>query len=464
MSSTTRGVSVVTLGQTLALTSSFSATLPSSSTATVIVVPAGYSAVTQIATVSGSIVTYSMKVEYDVVHTGTVTLNYGSAQQQYSWAANTMTAAHIYTFPSAFSYNGSANGYGVSYHLKDSNAGTLTLTFTGGDLLYSSVVATQVEYVKFVQNSVVTTISPTSLTCSDPLETVKILSFTPASTASITIKVKLRGPDGALSSEITAVVPSDQIMSNVQKVMSIYTTNLSGTTKTGGFNSDSFASSLVLAVPGDALLDVSASVGTSSSTKTVTVVGSANVSSVRSKFYGQSLAAYGWVGANTGYKITGMPSGFLYGDWTFEGWYYNQAWGAGIFTLGHGTAHGGLYNATTNPAVRMTFEYAWSGWLEISGGAVYQAYFSPDVTLNQWVHIAVVRRVSPSGFTLYINGTSRTLNINGMVASQPTSDPGTTMFLGCTDDMNQNSQNVNGNMQDVRFYTTAKYTQNFLVS
>ena len=70
MSSTTRGVSVVSLGQSLALTSSFSASLPSGTTAAVSIVPAGYAAVAPAAGVSGSSVTYSVSVAYDVVHTG----------------------------------------------------------------------------------------------------------------------------------------------------------------------------------------------------------------------------------------------------------------------------------------------------------------------------------------------------------------------------------------------------------
>jgi hypothetical protein len=213
MSSTTRGVSVVTLGQTLALTSLFSAALPSAASAAVSIVPVGYAAVTPAATVSGSSVTYSMSVAYDVVHTATVTVTYGAAQRSYSWAAGTMTAAHIYTFPSAFSYSGIANGYGTGIHLKQSTAGALTLTFTGGDMLYSSVISTHVEYVTFAQSGVDTAVSSASLACSDPLETVTISSITPASTTDLTLKVKLRGPDGALSSEITSVVPSAQIMS-----------------------------------------------------------------------------------------------------------------------------------------------------------------------------------------------------------------------------------------------------------
>ena len=211
MSSTTRGVSVVTLGQTLALTSAFSASLPASTTATVSILPTGYTAVAPVAGVSGSSVTYSVSVAYDVVHTGTVTLTYGAAQRQYSWAAGTLTAEHIYTFPSAFGYSGTSNGYGTGIHLKQSDPGTLILTFTGGDMLHSSVVSTQLEYVKFAQSGVETSVSSASIACSDPLETVTVSSLTPAGTTELTLKVKLRGPDGVLSSEITAVVPAAQI-------------------------------------------------------------------------------------------------------------------------------------------------------------------------------------------------------------------------------------------------------------
>jgi hypothetical protein len=256
MSSTTRGVSVVTLGQTLALTSLFSASLPASTTASVSIVPAGYEAVSPspVATVSGTSVTYSLSVAYDVVHTGTVTLSYGAAQRQYSWAAGTLTAAHIYTFPSAFTYNGTANGYGTGIHLKEGTAGALTLTFTGGDVLHSSAVSTQIEYVKFAQSGVETTIASASLACSDPLETVTVSSITPASTASLTLKAKLRGPDGALSSEITTVVPSAQIVELV--VIPVFT--VGGVTITAASTNSLFSYSITggMTAPGGAVLTV----------------------------------------------------------------------------------------------------------------------------------------------------------------------------------------------------------------
>jgi hypothetical protein len=167
---------------------------------------------------------------------------------------------------------------------------------------------------------------------------------------------------------------------------------------------------------------------------------------------------------NTGFKITGMPSGFLYGDWTFEGWFYLYGWNTWFFRLGSATSNSAY--ASTNPTVSLTASQSALSYLEISGGALYQAYFSNTFTLNQWVHLAVVRRASPSGFTVYVNGTAVTLNINGNVATQPTSSPGpgTTMFLGCPDDMNQATVGLNGHIQDARFYTAAKYAQNFTVT
>ena len=199
MSSTSRGVSVVTLGQTLALSSLFSAALQAGTSAAVSIVPAGYAAVTPSASVSGATVSYSMSAAYDVVHTGTVTLTYGAAQRAYSWSAGTLTSAHIYTFPSAFTYTG---------ELTDGAASSLVLTFAGGDMLHSSVVAAQVSYVRYAQGTGgETTVALASLSCSDPLETIGMPAITPAGTAQVTIKVKLVGPDGVLGSEIVTVVP-----------------------------------------------------------------------------------------------------------------------------------------------------------------------------------------------------------------------------------------------------------------
>jgi hypothetical protein len=325
MSSTTRGVSVVTVGQTLALTSLFSAALTSGTTAAVSIVPAGYAAVLPVASVSGSSVTYSVSVAYDVVHTGTVTLAYGAAQREYSWAAGTMTAAHIYTFPSAFTYDGTANGLGSGMSLKEGTSGTLTLTFTGGDLLHSSVASTQVEYAKFAQSGVETTIASASLACSDPLETVTVSDMTPASTADLTLKVKLRGPDGALSSEITAVVPSAQIVASVEAMVSIYNVNARTRAKTSGFSSDSRSGSLIVALPLDAETEVSSQINPATNAKTVTWR-SGYVTTGTSRYYGSSYTmrtTATTAGVFSSVLVGGFATpmaAYFNGDFTLEMW------------------------------------------------------------------------------------------------------------------------------------------------
>jgi hypothetical protein len=212
MVSTSRNVSFVSLNQTLTLTSNFSSAIPTSATNTVSILPTGYSTTispTTIISDSRLSITYSVTVEYDVSYSGTIKLLYGAVQREYSWNTDTLTSSNIYTFPSTFTYSGT---------LRQSTSSSLTLTFTTGDKIHSSLVANQIEYVKFSQSGGEdTTINTDYLSCSDPLETITISSITPTSTSDLTIKVKLRGPDGVLSSDISVVIPSAQIesLSNV---------------------------------------------------------------------------------------------------------------------------------------------------------------------------------------------------------------------------------------------------------
>jgi hypothetical protein len=120
----------------------------------------------------------------------------------------------LYTFPSSFTFSGASNGYGAGIHLKKGLSGSLTLTFTGGDRLHSSVVATQVAYVAFSQIGQTgdTQIDPGSLSCSDELDTITIASITPTSTTDLTLKVKLRAPNGTLGAELTAIIPVDSAL------------------------------------------------------------------------------------------------------------------------------------------------------------------------------------------------------------------------------------------------------------
>ena len=206
INNTTRNIPIVSIGQSLTLTSNFLSTLPASMTASVIVTPVGYSPVTYQATISGSNISIDHTVSYDVVHSGSIQLVYGSTSKPYTWASDTLTASNIYTFPSTFTIDGSSNGYADDAKLKAGISGALKLTFSGGDMLHSSVVYTQVSYVKYVQSSVETVIAQNLLSCSDPLETVTISTITPADSTDLTIKVKLIGPDGVIGTEITSTV------------------------------------------------------------------------------------------------------------------------------------------------------------------------------------------------------------------------------------------------------------------
>jgi hypothetical protein len=215
IAATARSVPVVTLGNPLGITSTFSADLPAAITASVVVTPTGGSPATYAGIVAGPTVAITHTVQHDTVHAGAVTLTYGSTSSVYSWASGTLTNAHIYTFPSAFTYSGLANAYLGGAHLKAETSGTLVLTFSGGDMLFSSVLASQVSYVKYTQGSTQTTV--TGAACSDPLETVTF-ALTPAVRQALTLHVLLQGPDGTLGAELTATVPIDEFESQPNAV------------------------------------------------------------------------------------------------------------------------------------------------------------------------------------------------------------------------------------------------------
>ena len=207
---TVRSVPYVTIGQALTITSYFSSTFPPEVTSHVLVTPQGQDAVAYNADVSDSAVVITIPaVTFDVPHTGAVTLVYGSTSAQYSWAT-TIGADDIYTFPNIFSY-ASSSVFGTRIALKQNTPSNLTLTFIGGDRLFSSVTSTQVEYVLFVQNGNTTSVGFASLQCSDSSGTVTILGIAPVDTSDLTLKVRLRGPDGALSVEMTQTVSTLEI-------------------------------------------------------------------------------------------------------------------------------------------------------------------------------------------------------------------------------------------------------------
>jgi hypothetical protein len=205
---------VVTLGEQLPVVSTFDAALPPGMTASAVVTALGFEAeaASYVGALSGSTVGFSVLVARDVAHSATVTLSYGGTSRGgYSWGSGALTAASIYTFPSSFTIDGSANGFGTPYKLRVGAAGSLTLTFAEGDMLHSSEKAAQIGYVMYTQGDTTTTVPIDSLECSAPLETVTIASLAPANTGTLRLRVQLKGPDGAPSAEMFADVSSAQI-------------------------------------------------------------------------------------------------------------------------------------------------------------------------------------------------------------------------------------------------------------
>jgi hypothetical protein len=126
----------------------------------------------------------------------------------------TINASEVYTQPTSFTCDGTINAYGGTAQLKVMTAGVLVLTFTTG-ALWTSVVSSQVGYVKFTQTGLAgdTTIDASSLTCAPP-STMTIGSITPMKVADLTVKVQLIGPDGGTGPDITCVIPSSAIVAD----------------------------------------------------------------------------------------------------------------------------------------------------------------------------------------------------------------------------------------------------------
>lgn len=209
---TTRSVPVVTFGHPLTMTTRFGQRFPPSATATVLIAtPDGQPTTSLVAGLDGDAIAVTFAVQSDAAYTGIVTVVYGIESQTYAWDHGILTSADIYVFPVDFSYHGTGS-FGVGITLKQNTPSDLVLTLVGGDLLFSDVVAAQVEYVRYALDGAVTTVDPASLVCSSDAGTITILGLAPAiGMADLTITMRLRGPDGALSAEMTRIVPANEV-------------------------------------------------------------------------------------------------------------------------------------------------------------------------------------------------------------------------------------------------------------
>jgi len=183
-------------------------------------------------------------------------------------------------------------------------------------------------------------------------------------------------------------------------------------------------------------------VDNSPTSKTVTAVGNAQISTAQSKFGGSSIAFDG-----TGDYLTIPASAdFSFGteNFTVEFWYYHL-----------GGTDKGLFANNSGSGVGVNFLVGALGSFRIyngtSGGNV--ADFSASPALNTWQHVAVVRQSGT--VTLYVNGAaSGTANWAGVNAGNVA-----TFSVGAA---YGNARFANGYMDEFRVTKNiARYTSNF---
>ena len=204
---TTKDKSNITLGETMTFTTAFD-TLSGITSASVNVTDLsdGSGAATSV-TMSGTNLQYQYVVANDATHSATVTLNGQESgfavSKNYSWVtanASLLTAAHIYTFPSGVSYDGTSNGHPNGAHLNVDAASVLVLTFTGGDLLHSSTASAQVSSIQYKTGTGGSLSTATVDSVNLGASTITISGVSVSDADDIYFYVTLKGPDGAAAS------------------------------------------------------------------------------------------------------------------------------------------------------------------------------------------------------------------------------------------------------------------------
>ena len=188
----------------------------------------------------------------------------------------------------------------------------------------------------------------------------------------------------------------------------------------------------------------------SPTTKTVTAVGNAQISTAEKKFGTGSIYFDG-----TGdYVVASNNAGFtLPGDYTIELWIYPQAFGAnpGIFCLGSYTIGNNGFQLFHSSSRLLLYA---------NGATFLTSSLNPLSTAGSWQHVAVVRQGTGSGNTvLYVNGTSIGSGTNNVsfagIANNGFCLGAQATFAGFTD------ATFTGYMDDIRVSRVARYTANF---
>ena len=224
-----------------------------------------------------------------------------------------------------------------------------------------------------------------------------------------------------------------------------------------GVRTDSSASSLVLALPLVGVKDdVSNRINSGSTTKTVTAT-NAVASSAQSNFYGGSF----YFDGSGDYLNAGTSTDFVFGtgQFTIEGWIYNQSYNGS--NGGTGDSYPTIISTYSGETVNWIVRIYRTGaltWYSPDGGGTNNNSAGGLTQLNTWYHFAYVREGTGSNqFKMYLNGVLvHTLtDSNNYTANE-------TVVIGSQSASNPRNYHT-GYLQDLRIYKgLAKYTQNFI--
>jgi len=217
-----------------------------------------------------------------------------------------------------------------------------------------------------------------------------------------------------------------------------------------GVPTDPNFASVSLLLHGDGTNGSTTIIDSSSSPKTVTAVGNAQISTAQSKFGGSSFAFDGsgdWLRLQAGVADYNFGSG----DFTIEAWVYRLNTNTAAIYAGQTD----LANAANSSVV---FYVGAAATSDVYVGSGSYSVTSPNPSTNTWAHIALCR----SGGTLrsFLNGSVVATNTNlgtnsvniGSTANPPT--------IGA---LNNNGSPLNGYIDDFRITKggVARYTAAF---
>jgi hypothetical protein len=237
----------------------------------------------------------------------------------------------------------------------------------------------------------------------------------------------------------------------------IYKTDMSAQyVKTAGFSTDPSAASLVLAFPCDATSDVSASINASSVTRTVSVKFSGQVVNTNARFYGNSFQCQKAPSTGGGsIEFSSLPSNMFNSTFTIEMWFRPTAVQGGtncILQIGAWNTSGQLW-VTLKPVaggVELETNIRGASPVLVKGNPLDVG--NPKYALDTWHHFALVRDATK--FRFYVNG------ITDVVRAATTLPSVSNIWIGGFD--GQAANDFYGQVQDMRIYTSVKYTGPFV--